>query len=104
MGSILHIILHFIVPLAVARVAFARRWKTAWLVMVLTMAVDLDHLLSNPIYDPSRCSIGFHPLHTFPAITVYLILSAIPKTRLVGVGLIIHMALDGIDCLRMALG
>ena len=104
MGSIVHIVLHFIVPLAVARVAFAHRWKKAWLIMVLTMAVDLDHLLANPIYDPSRCSIGFHPLHAYPAIAVYLILSAIPGTRLVGVGLIIHMALDGIDCFRMTLG
>ena len=37
------------------------------------MFVDLDHLLANPIYDPCRCSIGFHPLHNYFAIVIYLI-------------------------------
>lgn len=63
-----------------------------------TMLVDLDHLLANPLYDPTRCSIGFHPLHTEIPIIAYFILSLFPKTRLVGLGLLIHMALDSIDC------
>ena len=63
-----------------------------------TMLVDLDHLLANPIYDPTRCSIGFHPLHTEIPIFIYLLLSFFPKTRLIGLGLLIHMALDSIDC------
>ena len=29
-----------------------------------TMLVDLDHLLATPLYNPDRCSLGFHPLHT----------------------------------------
>ncbi len=66
--------------------------------MMLTMLVDLDHLLANPIYDASRCSINFHPLHGFIPIAVYSLLSFIPKTRLIGIGLVIHMALDSIDC------
>jgi hypothetical protein len=69
--------------------------------MVSTMVVDLDHLLVTPVFDPNRCSIGFHPLHTWPAIAVYLVLTLFPKTRLVGLGLMIHMVLDGIDCLWM---
>jgi hypothetical protein len=40
--------------------------------MALTIIVDLDHLLADPIYDPNRCSIGFHPLHSYPAIVIYL--------------------------------
>ena len=72
--------------------------------MVATMIVDLDHLLADPIYDPERCSIGFHPLHTTPAIAVYVLLAAWPKTRLVGVGLLIHMALDLGDCAWMTWG
>lgn len=68
------------------------------MVMMLTMLVDLDHLLANPIYDPSRCSINFHPLHGFLPIFIYAIMSFIPKTRFIGIGLVIHMILDSIDC------
>ncbi len=66
--------------------------------MIATMLVDLDHLLADPIYDPQRCSIGFHPLHTFWAIPIYLILCFPKKTRYIGIGLMIHMALDSLDC------
>ncbi len=63
-----------------------------------TMLVDLDHLLANPIYDATRCSIGFHPLHTELPIIAYVVLSLFPKTRLIGMGLLIHMLLDSVDC------
>ncbi len=94
-----HLLLHFIIPGVVARWKFTERWKSAWLIMVLTMLVDLDHLLANPIYDPNRCGIGFHPLHSYPAIIVYLVLATIARTRIFGLGLLIHMALDGLDCI-----
>lgn len=100
----IHLILHLAVPAAVARLGFAVRWKRAWFSMVATMLVDLDHLLAAPVFDPQRCSIDCHPLHTWPAIGMYLLLSLVPKTRLVGLGLVIHMALDAIDCLWMAHG
>jgi hypothetical protein len=99
-GSI-HLLLHVLVPGAVAWLAFRGQWRTAWLVMVGTMLIDLDHLLAEPIYDPGRCSIGFHPLHTGPAIGAYALLALWPRARLVGVGLLIHVALDAIDCLLM---
>ena len=63
------------------------------------MLVDLDHLLATPIFDPNRCSIGFHPLHTYPAMAVYAVMLIFPKTRIVGIGLLFHMLTDGIDCL-----
>lgn len=66
--------------------------------MMLTMIVDLDHLLATPIYDATRCSINFHPLHGFIPIAGYVVLSFIPKIRLIGLGLVIHMVLDSIDC------
>ena len=100
----IHLILHFAVPALAARMAFSDRWKRDWLIMVATMIVDLDHLLATPIFDPDRCSIGFHPLHTWPAVGVYLLFCLFPKTRLVGLGLVIHMALDAVDCLWMANG
>ena len=83
----------------VARAGWRDRWRRAWAIMLCTWVIDLDHLLANPIYAPDRCSIGFHPLHTLPAIAIYLALLAAPRTRLIGAGLFIHIALDTIDCL-----
>jgi hypothetical protein len=102
--AIIHLGLHLLIPLGVARVFFKDRWWQAWLVMVLTMAVDLDHLLANPIYDPYRCSLNFHPLHSFLAIFFYFVMAAIPKLRLIGFGLLIHMILDGVDCIWLRYG
>jgi hypothetical protein len=96
--AVLHLVLHVAVPGAVALLFFRSQWRRAWLIMVATMLVDLDHLLADPIYDPGRCSIGFHPLHTLPAILIYVGLTVPRKTRLVGLGLVIHMALDALDC------
>ncbi|WP_299977009.1 DUF6122 family protein [uncultured Pseudoteredinibacter sp.] len=95
---IFHIAQHFIVPLAVAVLFFPKQWRKAYLIMMLTMLVDVDHLLADPIYDPNRCSIGFHPLHRLPMIIGYLVLCIFSKTRWIGLGLVIHMALDSIDC------
>ena len=101
MRSTIHLILHFAVPLAVALMFFRARWQRAALIMIATMIIDIDHVLATPIYDPARCSLGFHPLHTWPAIVVYAALSIPARTRLIGIGLLIHMALDGVDCVWM---
>jgi len=112
----IHIALHFIVPPLVAFTFYRSSWGNATLIMIATMLVDADHLLANPIYDPARCSIGFHPLHTIPAILIYAVLFALPLVsslkaggedlnptarmlHLVGLGLLIHMALDWVDCI-----
>ncbi len=71
----------------------------AWLVMALTMVVDLDHLFANPVYDPNRCSIGFQPLHSYIAISAYALMAAVPKLRIAAVGLLIHMAVGFGDCI-----
>ncbi|WP_276132485.1 DUF6122 family protein [Polluticoccus soli] len=93
-----HIALHFIVPLVYSLLFFRDRLLRTWLILSATMLVDLDHLLADPIYDPNRCSIGFHPLHSYVAIVIYVLLLLPRKTRLVATGLIIHMALDYLDC------
>jgi hypothetical protein len=69
LGSVVHLVLHAAVPGAVAWFFF-RHGGEPRLIMLATMLVDLDHLLADPIYDPNRCGIGFHPLHTAPAIAV----------------------------------
>ena len=94
----LHITLHFLVPALLAGVFFRKNWVVAFTLMAVTMIVDIDHILANPIYQPSRCSIGFHPLHQIWFIVLYIALCFLPKTRLIGLGLSVHMALDAIDC------
>ena len=103
MRPIIHLLLHFVVPGLVARFGFPNRWKSVWLLMILTMAVDLDHLFADPLYDPNRCGIGLHPLHSYPAILGYVVLTVPTKTRVIGLGLVIHMLLDGIDCVWLKL-
>ena len=98
LASVVHLVFHAALPAAVAWFFFRKQWRRAWLIMLATMLVDLDHLLADPIYDPNRCGIGFHPLHTAPAIAGYAVLSILPPTRLIGVGLVIHIALDLADC------
>lgn len=94
----IHLALHVVVPVAVAMLFFRKQWLRASVVMIATMVVDIDHLLAMPIYDPHRCSIGFHPLHTWPAILIYAMLLYPKQTRLIGLGLVIHMVLDALDC------
>lgn len=103
MRFIIHMFLHLTVPGIVARYFYRQSWKWAWLLMVATILVDLDHLVAEPIIDPQRCGIGFHPLHSYLAIGVYVGLAAIPKLRIVAIGLIVHMFLDGVDCIWMSL-
>lgn len=96
---ILHYFLHFLFPAFVAWQFFRPRWPRVYLVFLLTMLVDLDHLLAVPVFQACRCSIGFHPLHSWPAIAAYLLLLFPARTRVVAIGLLMHMATDGVDCL-----
>ena len=63
------------------------------------MLIDVDHLFAVPIFDPNRCSINFHPLHTYWALGIYVALLFFRKTRVIGVGLVFHLLTDFIDCL-----
>ncbi|WP_459210209.1 DUF6122 family protein [Aquimarina rhabdastrellae] len=98
---ILHYSLHFLFPGLLSYIFFRKQWKKAWLIMIATMLVDLDHLLADPIFDANRCSVGFHPLHSYVAIGVYVIFLFIPRMRIIGVGLLFHMFTDYQDCLWM---
>ncbi len=94
----MHILLHFLIPVIVVDLFFRQDWKFGYVVMVSTMLIDVDHFLANPVYDPGRCSIGFHPLHGLLPIAFYVFLCFIPKLRYIGIGLVIHMVLDSLVC------
>ena len=99
-SMILHYCLHFILPLIIAILFFKKDWKKIYLIMLLTMIVDLDHLLANPIYQADRCSINFHPLHSYYAITIYMIMIFLRRPfNIIGIGLLLHMITDYSDCL-----
>jgi len=98
---IFHLILHFAVPGVVAGMCFRKKWWQSWLVMLSAMVIDLDHLLADPVFDPDRCSIGFHPLHGWAATAVYVLMLLVPGTRVIGSGLLIHLAVDLSDCIMM---
>jgi hypothetical protein len=98
--TILHYFLHLGFPLLIAYVFFRQNWKQAYLILLATMLVDLDHLLASPIFQANRCSINFHPLHTVYAMLGYVGLLFLGKPyRIIGVGLLFHMLTDFIDCL-----
>ncbi|HET8859214.1 DUF6122 family protein [Marivirga sp.] len=97
-ATFIHYTLHFIAPLGIAKLYNAKNWRNAYLILIGTMLVDLDHLLASPIFDPDRCSIGFHPLHSYYAILIYFFLLFPKRSRLVAIGLLFHMFTDGLDC------
>ncbi len=66
------------------------------------MMVDLDHLLADPVFQPDRCSVGYHPLHGFYAMAVYFIMLFFKKPwRIIALGLLFHMFTDALDCFFM---
>lgn len=99
--TIVHYGCHILIPLLVALIWYKPHWELAFLIMFSGMWIDLDHLLANPIFNPNRCSINFHPLHSYYAIALYLILLFPQKTRLIGLGLVIHIIADVVDCSLM---
>lgn len=123
----IHLVLHVLVPALVALILTRSSlfhsfvggwvsWKSIFVILMLTMAVDIDHIVAEPIYSPGRCSIWFHPFHTLWPIIGYVCMTLWPivlkirsvemarKDRIIGglgLGLVIHMLLDWSDCLWM---
>ena len=100
MQGLLHYFLHFGFPLFIAIVFFKKGWKRVYLIFLATMLVDLDHLLADPIFQADRCSINFHFLHSYYAMIVYVILLFFKRPfNIIGIGLLLHMMTDFIDCI-----
>ena len=102
--EILHYGLHIGLPLAVAFFGYPNRKGKVFAILLLGMGIDADHLLATPVFDPDRCSIGFHPLHGWIAIAAYTGLFAYRRTRLLGLGLLLHILADAADCRMLAWG
>lgn len=101
---LVHYFLHFIAIGAIAYWYDKDNWKRNWLILLSTMLVDLDHVFADPLFDPDRCGIGFHPLHSAIPILAYFLGSIFVKhkiIRLIFIGLLFHMFTDFIDCLWM---
>ncbi len=101
--TFVHYGLHFLAPGVIAWIIFPEQWKIVWIIMLATMVVDIDHLLAKPMFDANRCSIGFHPFHTYPAIGFYALMLFVPNfyVQVAAIGLLFHMFTDWQDCLWM---
>ena len=101
--TLVHYGLHLLAPGLIAWLFYRTQWRQAWAVLLVTMLVDLDHLLAYPdVFVPERCGIGFHPLHSTWAIAAYALMTFSGRTRLVGIGLLLHMLTDAQDCVWIA--
>lgn len=99
---IIHYGLHFLFPLLIAWLFYKQQLWITWFVFLLGMLIDADHLLANPLFDACRCSINYHPLHSYPAIAVYVLMLWPARTRLIALGLLMHILADVVDCMMMA--
>ncbi|WP_437396733.1 DUF6122 family protein [Flagellimonas lutimaris] len=98
---LLHYGIHFLVPILIAFWFFNGQSVKIALILLAGIIIDIDHLWATPLYDPNRCSLGFHALHSYWAILVYSILPFFKTTRIIGLALIIHIFADTLDCLLM---
>jgi hypothetical protein len=98
---LIHYGIHFLVPVLIALLFFKDNRLKVAMILLAGILIDIDHLWANPIFDPQRCSIGFHKLHTYWAITIYILLLLFKPTRLIGLALTIHIVADTVDCLLM---
>ncbi len=100
---ILHYGGHWLVPFAIGWLIWRENWLRAGLVIASANLIDLDHLLADPIFDPNRCSIGFHYLHGWVGAGLYAAMIALPKApwwvRALGIGALWHLAVDYGDCM-----
>ncbi|WP_293301586.1 DUF6122 family protein [Allomuricauda sp.] len=95
----IHYGIHFLVPILIALLFFKENKLRVAIILLLGIVIDVDHLWAEPLFDPNRCSIGFHPLHSYWAILVYAVLPFFKPTRIIGLALLIHIAADTMDCL-----
>lgn len=95
---LVHYGIHFLAPILIGLVFYRKHRVKVILILIGGIVIDADHLLADPVFDPERCSIGFHPLHSYWAIGVYLGLLIFRETRIFALALLIHIIADISDC------
>jgi len=95
---LIHYGIHFLVPIAIGFLFFKEQRLKAIFILLAAIVIDVDHLIADPIFDSNRCSVGFHPLHSYWAISLYFTALFFKKTRIFGIGLLIHIIADLTDC------
>ena len=103
MATTIHMAAHLLVPALAAWLFFRPRWCLAWLIMLATMAVDLDHLLADPVFRPAALRHRFSPAAQLPGDRALCRGAGVQAAAYRGAGLLIHMLVDGADCLRLSL-
>lgn len=96
---LLHYGIHFIVPLGIAFFFFKDNRLRVALILLAGIIIDIDHIVATPVFDAMRCSINFHPLHSYWAIGAYILMTLLRKTRIWGIAFLIHILADVVDCL-----
>lgn len=74
MQDLIHYFLHFIFPFFIAYFCYRKEWKKTYIILLSTMFIDLDHLIASPVFDVDKCSINYHPLHTYYAALFYIVM------------------------------
>ncbi|WP_224484474.1 DUF6122 family protein [Robertkochia aurantiaca] len=100
----IHYGIHFLLPVFIAFLFFKGNNRVKVLLILWAgIIIDIDHLLADPVFNPDRCSIGYHFLHSYIAITVYLLLLLPRSTRIPALALCLHIIADSTDCYLMYL-
>ena len=100
---LLHYGIHFVLPIIIAFLFFKENRTRAMIILLAGILIDVDHVFADPIFDPNRCSINFHPLHSYWAIGIYLALFFFKKARIFSIALLIHILADLTDCYLITL-
>lgn len=66
--------------------------------LLLANLIDLDHLLSQPMYDPLRCSLNNHLFHKTWLLPVYA-LGTLTRFRYFFLSLLGHLLVDYLGCI-----
>lgn len=72
--------------------------KTIFWQIFLANLIDLDHLLSSPIYLEGRCSINNHLFHSWYFFPLYIV-GLFSRYRYFFSSLILHLCIDYLGCL-----
>ena len=91
-----HIPFHFILPYIIFRF---RGDRIEFVLLEVANGIDLDHLFAEVVFDPMRCSLTTHLLHSWEAAVFYLILCFVARVRALGYGALLHLLVDAPNCL-----